>query len=84
MATNLEDEVVESQSVIAEDSSSHSSIKNNFRVAFQLSSKVGSSLLFNSMPLPTIFSSGTWLSNVTIIPTTLNHFIINCKYVIIF
>lgn len=61
MAANLEDEDVESQSVIAEDSSSYSSIKNNSRATFQLNSKVGSSVLFNSMPLPTNSASGSWL-----------------------
>lgn len=61
MAADLEDEAVESQSVIAEDSSSHSSIKNNFRANFQLSSKVGSSVLFNSLSLPTNSAGGTWL-----------------------
>lgn len=61
MAANLEDEAVESQSVIVEDSSSHSSIKNNFRANFQLSSKLGSSVLFNSMPLPTNSAGVSWL-----------------------
>ena len=61
MDANLEDEAVESQSIIAEDSSSYSSIKANSRETSQLDSNVGSSVLFNSTPLPTSFASGTWL-----------------------
>jgi hypothetical protein len=44
MVANLEDEGVESQSVISEDSNSYYSIKNNSRKTFQLNSKVGSSV----------------------------------------
>ena len=61
MDANLEDEAVESQSIIAEDSSSYSSIKANSRETSQLDSNVGSSVLFNSTPLPTSFASGTRL-----------------------
>lgn len=61
MAASLEDEAVESQSVIAEDSSSYSSMKANSRETSQLNCNVGVSVLFHSTPLPTSSASGTWL-----------------------
>lgn len=61
MDANLEDEAVESQLAVAEDSSSYSSIKANSRATSQLNSNVGSSVLFNSTPLPASSASGTWL-----------------------
>ena len=61
MDANLEDEAVEIQSIIVEDSSSYSSIKANSWETSQLNSNVGNSVLFKSMPLPTSSASGSWL-----------------------